>query len=100
MSGRDWVRKQGGEGAPPGRGGGSTTCLMMLGLWALQLAHCSVGMRARKSEMSSDMASDRALVSSLLGLDSAPLQLRSKDFQMELSAENPSCDQLFVSSNQ
>ena len=47
------------------------SCLMMLGLWALQFWHCRVGMRARKSEMSSDMASDIALVSSLAGLDSA-----------------------------
>ena len=40
--------------------------LMMEGLCALQLAHCRVGMRARKSEISSDMASDSALVSSFL----------------------------------
>ena len=45
--------------------------LMMVGLWALQLAHCRVGIRAKKSEMSSDMASDRALVSSFFGLVSA-----------------------------
>ena len=63
----------------------SAACLMMLGLWALQLAHCSVGMRARKSEISSDMASDRALVSSLLGLDSAPLQLQSYSYDDDMA---------------
>ena len=55
------------------RGSVEMACLMMLGLWALQFWHCRVGMRARKSEMSSDMASDIALVSSLARLDSAQM---------------------------